>query len=287
MHYRTEEIKFIAYFTDILNHFYEDVRDVYRLAHTLGFNLEEDCFLAVTFMFPSTELATLEEKEVLRNALHNIKNLPEKNQQIDEEQYLYMENGVATFLIGGEKKDLTKMLDSYKAEVLEVLKAVNLSKRVRVGFGLIERDLKGISKTYKNAKNAVSAGEIFKKERHILDYMSMEIYSSINAMITNYGDRMTTVVLEQLDEETQRILGKYYKCKADIGRTAEKLSIDRELVVTALETVKENTGLDVNDTEDSFKLHLVMIAKKVLGTNAMIEEVKQKRVDEHYSKRKI
>lgn len=287
MHYRTEEIKFIAYFTDILNHFYEDVRDVYRLAHTLGFDLEEDYFLAVTFMFPSTEFATIEEKEELRTILSKgITTLPATNKSIEEQQYLYMENGVATFLIGKEKKELTSMLDEYKEQALEVVKNANLEKRVRIGFGLIERDLKGIDKTYKNAKNAVSAGEIFKNERNLLDYMSMEIYSSINAMITNYGDRMTTVVLKQLDEDTQNILAKYYKCKEDITKTAQALSITEDVVAQALESVKENTGLDVNDTEDNFKLHLVMIAKKVLGTNAMIEEVKQKRVDEHYKNRK-
>lgn len=285
MHYRTEEIKFIAYFTDILNHFYEDVRDVYRLAHTLGFNLEEDYFLAVTFMFPSTELATLEEKEELRTILEQIKTLPDTNKQIQEQQYLYMENGVATFLIGKEKKELTSMLDAYKEEAKTVVKNANLNKRVRIGFGLIERDLKGIDKTYKNAKNAVSAGEIFKQERDILDYMSMEIYSSINAMITNYGDRMTTVVLKQLDEETQNILAKYYKCKEDVERTATTLSIASDTVEKALMSVKENTGLDVNDTEDNFKLHLVMIAQKVLGTNEKIEQVKQKRVEEHFNNR--
>ena len=44
--------------------------------------------------------------------------------------------------------------------------------------------------TYSNAQDAVKAGEIFKKDRVILEYMGMEIYSSINQMVVNFGDQM-------------------------------------------------------------------------------------------------
>lgn len=278
MHYRTEEIKYVAYFTDVLNHFYEDIRDVYRLSHTLGFDVKNDSFLAVIFKYPSTEVVTFEDKEVLRNALAPISTLPETNKNIKEQQYMYIDNGVVTFLIGKNKKEITSILDAYKVEALEVLKSAKLEKKVRIGAGLIETDVKGIKRTYKTAVNAVSAGEIFKPEREVLDFMSMEIYSSINAMITNYGDRMTSVVLKQLDRDTQRILAKYYKCKEDIATTATDLGITTDEVSEALDVVKENTGLDVTDTEDNFKLHLVMIAKKVLGTNEKIEEVKKTQI---------
>ena len=39
----------------------------------------------------------------------------------------------------------------------------------------------------------------------------------------------------------------------------------------SLQQVKINTGLDVNDTEDNFKLHFVMIAKKVLENDERIK----------------
>ena len=35
--------------------------------------------------------------------------------------------------------------------------------------------------------------------------------------------------------------------------------------------VRINTGLDVNDTEDNFKLHFIMIAKKVLENDEKIK----------------
>ena len=42
-------------------------------------------------------------------------------------------------------------------------------------------------------------------------------------------------------------------------------------VKTSLNMVRINTGLDVNDTEDNFKLHFIMIAKKVLENDEKIK----------------
>ena len=71
-------------------------------------------------------------------------------------------------------------------------------------------------------------------------------------------------IQDQLTEEEQTILGKYYKCKEQVPAVAAALHISQEEVQNALYRVKEKTGLDVNDTEDNFKLNFVMIAKRVL-----------------------
>ena len=50
----------------------------------------------------------------------------------------------------------------------------------------------------------------------------------------------------------------------NIPAVASSLNISEEEVRNALYKVKEKSGLNVNDTEDNFKLHFVMIAKRVL-----------------------
>ena len=45
-----------------------------------------------------------------------------------------------------------------------------------------------------------------------------------------------------------------------------------EEVKNSLVQVKINTGLDVNDNEDSFKLHFITIAKKVLENDERIKK---------------
>lgn len=261
------EIQFTTYFNDIVNRFYEDDQDVKRLGETLGFDVEKNYFMAITFMYPSTSPISFEEKENLKNQLPKIKALPSINLKIAENQFLYTEKGVVTFLIGMTKQEILEVIPQYKKEALAIIDSLAEGKKVRIGMGMAETGVKGVQRTYENAVDAVQAGEIFKKDRTILEYMGMEIYSSINAMVTSYGERLTRIVLKQLDEREQKILAKYYKCKEEIEKTAEALEISEAEVTEALNAIKENTGLDVNDTEDNFKLHLVMIAKKVLETN--------------------
>lgn len=270
------KIQFTTFFNDVLNRFYEDERDVKRLGETLGFDVEEDYFVAVAFLYPSIEVTSFEEKEQLKALLSPIQAQTPVNQTIKENQMLIIEKGVVTFLIGKSRQEISDALPAYREEALKVIEEARLPKKVRIGIGMVESGVSGLKQTCDNAVSAIRAGEIFKKERTVLEYMGMEIYSSINAMITSYGERMTGIVLKQLDDHQQRVLQKYYKCKEEIGKTAEVMGISEEEVTKALSQVKENTGLDVNDTEDNFKLHLVMIAKKVLGTNEKIEEAKKK-----------
>lgn len=269
------EIQFTTFFNDIVNRFYEAEQDVKRLGETLGLHIDENYFVSIAFLYPSISNITFQQKEELKNTLPKIKNLPELNRQIAENQFLYTEKGVVTFLVGKTRQELLEVLPKYKEEALQVIAEIGAAEKIRIGIGIPETSVKGIRHTYNNAIDAIHAGEIFKKERTILEYMGMEIYSSINAMITNYGERITSIVLKQLEEQEQRVLTKYYKCKEDISKTAAALELSEDEVKRSLQTVRENTGLDVNDTEDNFKLHLVMIAKKVLGANKKIEEVRK------------
>lgn len=273
MYSSMETIGFSTYFNDVVNYFYEDEKLVEQLGVKLGFDVNQDVFLGVVFLYSSTEKGTFEEKEQLKKHLSELHNLPPVNKHIKQNQLFYVDNGVATFLIGRDKEEIVNILPDFKKEAVSLLETIQPKKKVRVGFGLPEKGITGIKRTYSYAMEAVKAGEIFKKERIILDYMGMEIYSSINAMVTNYGKQITDIVFEQLSDMEIRVLAKYYKCKENIEMTAQVLDIPPDLVKEYLSNVKKSTGLDVHDTEDSFKLHLLMIAKKVLDTNKKVDKM--------------
>jgi hypothetical protein len=260
-------IDYVTYFNDIVNRFYEDENLVKEFGKEFGFNVDRDYFLAVAFLFPLAGSAPFEDKQRLKETLAGIKSVPEINRNIHENQYFYTGRGVATFLIAHSKETILNILPEYEKEAVAILEGLQLKEKVRVGIGLPETGLQGIEDTFQFAKDAVRAGEIFKKERTVLEYMGMEIYSSINAMVTNYGEKITSIVFKQLTPEEIRVLTKYYKCKESPGQTAQELGMEESQVVSCLEHVKVSTGLDVKDTEDNFKLHLLMIAKKVLDSN--------------------
>ncbi len=261
-----------AYFNDIVIGYYEDEELVKDFGLEYGFDLDKDTFLAVSFLYPSDMRVTYEEKNGLKDVAKHIIKYSDVNTNIKGNQIIFDDLGVVVMMITRNKSRMYEILPRIKEEALKQLEKFQSEKKIRVGIGTPESGIKGIAVTYQNAVDAVKAGEIFKKQRTILEFMGMEIYSSINSMVVSYGDRLTRTILQQIDDKEKRVLGKYYKCKEDIALTAKALGISEDEVLESLQKVKIRTGLDVKDTEDNFKLHLVVIAKKVLENSEKINK---------------
>lgn len=272
MNKNTTDITLSAYFNDIVIGYYEDEELVKQFGRQLGFDVDTDVFMAVSFLYPSGMKVTAEDREKLNGAAHAMIQLSEINKKITGKQIITCDSGVCVILITDGKSKMREVLDAVKETAPQEVEQIGTDKRVRVGIGTMESGIKGIKHTYYNAQDAVKAGEIFKKDRVILEYMGMEIYSSINQMVVSFGDRLTRTVLKQLGETEKRVLSKYYKCKEDIALTAKQLEMGEEEVRNSLNQVRINTGLDVNDTEDNFKLHFITIAKKVLENDEKIKK---------------
>jgi len=272
MNKNTTDITLSAYFNDIVIGYYEDEDLVKQFGRQLGFDVDMDEFMAVSFQYPSDMNVKVEDREKLTGAAEAVIGLSEINNKIGGKQIITCDSGVCVILIAHDKAELREMLAHVKETALQQVEKIESERKIRVGIGTIEGGIKGIKHTYNNAQDAVKAGEIFKKDRVILEYMGMEIYSSINQMVVNFGDRLTRTVLKQLGETEKRVLSKYYKCKEDIALTAEQLGMSEEDVKNSLNQVRINTGLDVNDTEDNFKLHFITIAKKVLENDERIKK---------------
>ena len=271
MNKNTTDITLSAYFNDIVIGYYEDENLVKQFGRQLGFDVDMDMFMAVSFQYPSDMNVKFEDREKLTHAAEAVIELSDINKKIGGKQIITCDSGVCVILITHDKVEMRKLLDEVKDTALKEVEVIESERKIRVGIGTIEGGIAGIKHTYSNAQDAVKAGEIFKKDRVILEYMGMEIYSSINQMVVNFGDRLTRTVLKQLGETEKRVLSKYYKCKEDISLTASQLGMTEEEVKNSLTQVKINTGLDVNDTEDNFKLHFITIAKKVLENDERIK----------------
>ncbi|MCI9569733.1 MAG: hypothetical protein HFG14_07530 [Lachnospiraceae bacterium] len=271
MNKNTTDITLSAYFNDIVIGYYEDEELVKQFGKQLGFDVDTDMFMAVSFLYPSDRNVTAQDREKLTQAAGAVIALSEINQKIGGKQIITCDSGVCVILITRDKVEMRKMLDAVKEAALQEVEKIATDSKVRVGIGTIEGGIRGIKHTYNNAQDAVKAGEIFKRDRVILEYVGMEIYSSINQMVVNFGDRLTRTVLKQLGDTEKRVLSKYYKCKEDIALTAANLGMTEDEIRNSLMQVKINTGLDVNDTEDNFKLHFITIAKKVLENDERIK----------------
>ncbi len=274
MNKNTTDITLSSYFNDIVVGFYEDEDLVKDFGRNLGIDVDRDVFTAVSFLYVSDAYVRLEDQEKLIPAAQALLDYAPINQKIGGMQIVRTDMGVVVILIAHCKKDMYYMLPDIKQEALKQLEKLDSDIKVRVGIGTMESGIKGIKHTYRNSLAAVRTGEIFKPDRVILEFMGMEIYSAINEMVLNFGDRLTRTVLMQLGDTEKRVLSQYYKCKEDVGATALKMDMTTGEVETSLNQVKINTGLDVKDNEDNFKLHFIMIAKKVLENDEKIARKK-------------
>ncbi len=271
MNKNTTDITLSAYFNDIVIGYYEDEDLVKSFGKKFGFDVDKDTFMAISFLYPSDAYVRNEDKEKLREAAAAMIPFSAVNKKIGGNQVIVADMGMVVILTSPTRRELYYALDDIKNEALSQIEKIDSDMRIRVGIGTMENGIRGIKNTYNNALDAVRAGEIFKPDRVILEYMGMEIYSAINQMVVSYGDRLTRTVLKQLGETEKKVLSKYYKCKEDVALTAKQLDMTEEEVQASLVQVKINTGLDVNDNEDNFKLHFITIAKKVLENDERIK----------------
>ena len=264
MNKKDANITFSSYFNDITIHFYEDTDFMESVGKRFGIDVNRDYFLAMSFLYPSDMAVSYEDKCALMELLSPVAVYGPINKSIDSPQFLICDRGTTLFLAAHTKEELTGSRGNVCDKALELLKQNRPDVFIRIGIGTLETGLSGIERTYQNSLRAVNAGEKFKKERRVLDFMGMEIYSAINAMVLAHGQSLISTILLQLTDGEQTILGKYYKCKEQIPAVAAALHLSEEEVLNTLCRIKEKTGLDVNDTEDNFKLNFIMIAKRVL-----------------------
>lgn len=253
-----------SYFNDIVIHYYENSALMIKKGEQWGIQISTDHFRALSFLYPSDLVVGYNKQQQLQELLSPVIEYSPMNKAIDSCQFIRSDKGVVLILVAHTKEELLAITDNVCKKALDILQQELPNDFIRIGIGTMENGLSGIRKTYNNAIQAVSAGEKFKKNRRVLDYIGMEIYSAINAMVLAYGESLIRSILKQLTESEQSILGKYYKCKELVPETAAALGISEEDVLHCFKQIKERTGLDVNDTEDNFKLNFIMIAKRVL-----------------------
>lgn len=253
-----------SYLNNITFHFYEDNNWMEELGLRFGLDVRKDYFLAMSFLYPSDTAVMYEEKIELKELLSPLTAYGPINQHINSPQFILCDKGVSLIFAAHTKDELSAAIKPACDKALLILDERLPDIFIRIGIGTIETGLNGIASTYQNSLKAINAGEKFKKERRVLDSIGMEIYSAINAMVLAYGHSLISTILLQMSEKEQLILGKYYKYKEKVSDTAAALQISEQDVLNALAQIKDKTGLDVNDTEDNFKLNFVMIAKRVL-----------------------
>ena len=156
------------------------------------------------------------------------------------------------------KEIATTIVDMMNTEVM---------LNVRVSYGTIVKEIKDLSKSYKEAKMALEVGRIFNAENRVNAYNTLGIGRLIYQLPESlckifideiFGDRN---IYDELDEETLITIGKFYENNLNVSETARQLFVHRNTLVYRIEKLEKSSGLDIRKFDDAltFKIALMVL----------------------------
>lgn len=155
---------------------------------------------------------------------------------------------------------------SETAEMLVDMFNSEAMTNVRVAYGTIVGEIKGLSRSYKEAKMALDVAGIFYAEKSIIAYNTLGIGRLIYQLPVNlckifineiFGDD----VPEEIDDEMLTTVNKFFENSLNVSETSRQLYIHRNTLMYRIEKLQKVTGLDIRNFDDAltFKIALMVV----------------------------
>ena len=167
-------------------------------------------------------------------------------------------------------KDLTDAESNREIEKAARMLEASLKKEgikeVRIAYGTVVREIKEVSRSYKEAKMALDVGKIFFDDRKIIAYNELGIGRLIYQLPIPlckmfikeiYGGKSP----DDFDEETLTTINKFFENSLNVSETSRQLFIHRNTLVYRLDKLQKSTNLDLRVFEDAitFKIALMVV----------------------------
>ena len=140
------------------------------------------------------------------------------------------------------------------------------AKDVRVSYGTIVKEIKEVSRSYKEAKMAMDVGKIFFDERSVIAYNELGIGRLIYQLPIPLCKMFIREIFggkspDDFDEETLTTIMKFFENSLNVSETSRQLFIHRNTLVYRLDKLQKTTGLDLRVFEDAitFKIALMVV----------------------------
>ena len=226
--------------------------DIYNRAKKLHIDIEARRVVFILEASPDRDQGTLE----------NIKNLFGSKSgdfitAVDEKSIIIVKE-----LAPGE--DYTQA-NKIAAAVLDVVGRSG-EDMTRIAYGTIVKELKEVSRSYKEARAALDVGKIFFDDRNIIAYSSLGIGRLIYQLPIPLCKMFIKEIFENkspddFDAETLTTIDKFFENNLNVSETSRQLYIHRNTLVYRLDKLQKSTGLDLRVFEDAitFKIALMVV----------------------------
>lgn len=134
----------------------------------------------------------------------------------------------------------------------------------RVAYGSVVDDIKGVSRSYKEAQMAIEVGKIFYPLKRSIYYNTLGIGRLIYQLPVNlcklfvreiFGDDVPS----DIDDETLATINKFFENNLNVSETSRQLFIHRNTLIYRIEKLQKSTGLDVRVFDDALTLKIALM----------------------------
>ncbi len=167
-----------------------------------------------------------------------------------------------------ENPEYEEELDETARMLIDMLGSEAMES-ARVAYGTVVNEIKGISKSYKEAMMALDVGKIFYAEKNIIAYSALGIGRLIYQLPVNLCQMFIKEIfgetaLDELDDEILITVNKFFENSLNVSETSRQLYIHRNTLVYRIEKLEKATGLDVRVFEDALTLKLALMVESYI-----------------------
>ena len=128
--------------------------------------------------------------------------------------------------------------------------------RTHIAYGTIVKELKEVSRSYKEARMALDVGKIFFGDREVIAYSSLGIGRLIYQLPIPLCKMFIREIFDgkspdDFDEETLTTINKFFENSLNVSETSRQLYIHRNTLVYRLDKLQKSTGLTCVCFEDA------------------------------------
>lgn len=162
----------------------------------------------------------------------------------------------------------TSATDQQITQLLGSLKQVK-GVSSKIGLGMYFPSAKGISMSYRSAKETLDTGKILYPEREKYTYSEMTFPVLVSRLHRGDHNRellrpYELIVETDTTRELQETLKVFIEESGELNHTAEKLFIHRNTLRYRLQVIKNITGKDPKNTKDLLELYVSMLLYRLL-----------------------
>lgn len=159
-------------------------------------------------------------------------------------------------------------MDKVAHNILDML-GRNGDNSIHIAYGTIVKELKEVSRSYKEARMALDVGKIFFSDKEVIAYSSLGIGRLIYQLPLPLCKMFIKEIFENkspddFDEETLTTIDKFFENSLNVSETSRQLFIHRNTLVYRLDKLQKSTGLDIRVFEDAITFRIALMVVKYM-----------------------